>query len=89
MGVCGSVDIVSEEFLQSAVHGNTDTMMQILEGTGKTNTPKGLTIKPFESSEISTITTAQMWRWTLVLALVPAVVIVAIAVVVLNKRRNA
>ena len=89
VGVCGSVDIVSEDFLQSAVHGNTDTMMQIFEGLGKSNTPKGLTIKPFESSEISTITTAEMWRWTLVLSLAPAVIVTALAVVVLVKRRNA
>ena len=74
--------------MQSAVHGNTDTMMQIFEVFGKNNTPKGLTIKPFESSEISTVTTAQMWRWTLVLALTPAVVITAVAVAVMAKRRR-
>ena len=89
VGVCASVDAVSEPFLQSAVHGNSDTMMQIFETFGKSNTPKGLTIKPFESTEISTVTTAQMWRWTLVLALLPAVTVTAVAVVVLVKRRHA
>ncbi len=89
VGVCASVDILSEEFLQSAVHGNTDTMMRVFENFGKTDMPTGLTIKPFNSTDISSVTTMQMWSWTVVLALVPAVVITLVAWVVLARRRRA
>lgn len=89
VGVCASVDILSEEFLQSAVHGNTDTMMRIFESLGKTDTPMGLTIKPFGSTDISSVTTSQMWSWTLVLALIPAVTVTVVAWVILAKRRRA
>lgn len=89
VGVCASVDFASESFLQSAVYGNTDTMMRLFTNLGKTNTPEGLTIKPFESKGISTITTAQMWRWTVILAVIPAVVCTVLGVVILLRRRRA
>jgi len=89
VGVCASTEMLSEEFLQSAVHGNTDTMMQIFETVGKQNTPKGLKIKPLESDKISVVTTAQMWQWTLILAMTPAVVAVTAAMVILVKRKRA
>ncbi len=89
VGVFASTEMVSEEFLQSAVHGNTDAMMHIFEAIGKTNTPKGLKIKPIASSKISTVTTAQMWKWTLILAVTPAVLTVAAATVILVKRKRA
>ncbi|MBE6634280.1 MAG: hypothetical protein E7620_08085 [Ruminococcaceae bacterium] len=89
VGVCASTDFATEEFLQSAVHGNTDTMMQLFERLGKTNTPKGLTIKPFQSTDISTVTTAQMWKWTVALALIPVVSVSVAAILILVRRRNA
>ena len=89
VGVCSSVDFASETFLQSAVYGNTDTMMRLFTDLGKTNTPEGLTIKPFQSKGISTVTTAQMWRWTVILVVIPAVVCTALGVVVLIRRRRA
>lgn len=87
--VCSSVNYGTEDFLQSAVYGNTDTMMHAFGIFGKTNIPEGLTIKPFESTKISTVTTSQMWTWTLVLAILPAVVTTGVAVVYLVRRRRA
>ena len=88
VGVCASADMLSEQFLQSAVHGNTDMMMRLFEAFGKENLPQGLTIKPFNSTDISSVTTAQMWTWTVAMALTPAVVITAVAWIVLAKRRR-
>lgn len=88
VGVCASVDFATESFLQSAVYGNTDSMMRLFTDLGKTNTPEGLTIKPFQSKGISTITTAQMWRWTVILAAIPAVVCTVLGVVILVRRRR-
>ncbi len=89
VAVSASVNYATEEFLQSAVYGNTDTMMRVLATFGKKNLPEGLTIKPFESTKISTVTTSQMWGWTLVLAILPAVVTTGAAVVYLVRRRRA
>ncbi len=89
VGVVSSVDFCAEDFLQSAVYGNTDTMMRAFRVLGKEYTPEGLTIKPFESLDISTITTRQMLWWTVGLAATPAIVISVLAVTVLVKRRRA
>lgn len=89
VGVSSSVNFVTEDFLQSAVYGNTDTMLHLFHQLGKTYTPEGLTFMPFQSTDISTITTAQMLRWTLTLALVPAVVITVAALLILVRRRHA
>ena len=89
VGVISSVDFSAEEFLQSAVYGNGDAVLRALKNMGKENVPEGLTIKPFSSKDISTLTTAQMLRWTVVLALAPAVLITAVAVTVLVRRRRA
>ena len=64
-------------------------MFALLEETGDVHTPGGLTIKPFESYDISTITTSEMLAWTLSLTLIPAAVILTVALIVLIKRRRA
>ena len=89
VGVCSSVEMLSEQFLQSAVYGNTDTMLQIFETIGANDTPMGLKIKPLASSKISIVTTTQMWQWTLILAITPAVVAAVAATVILVKRKRA
>jgi hypothetical protein len=89
VGVIASADFAEETFLQSAVYGNNDAMMRTFRYMGKELTTEGLVIKPFASTDISIITTSQMLKWTLALAITPAVLITAIAVVILVKRRRA
>ncbi len=89
VGVVASTDFCEESFLQSAVYGNGDVLHRTLKNMGRPITPEGLTIKPFESSDISTVTTRQMLRWTIGLVATPAVIIALTGVVVLVKRRNA
>ena len=89
VGVVASTDFCEETFLQSAVYGNGDVMHRIMKTMGRAFTPEGLTIKPFESLDISTVTTRQMLWWTVGLAATPAVVITLAGVFVLVKRRNA
>lgn len=89
VGVIASADFGQEEFLQSAVYGNTDLMMRTFETMGNDLTTEGLSIKPFSSTTISTITTAQMLRWTLSLSLIPAAVITLTAIILLVRRRRA
>ncbi len=89
VGVVASVDFSEETFLQSAVHGNGDTLLNLLGHVNGGVLPHGLTIRPFESTIISSVTTTQMWRWTLLLAVTPALLFTALGVVVLIKRRHA
>ena len=89
VGVIASVDFSAEEFLQSAVYGNTDVLLRSLHNVGKEYTPEGLTIKPFSSQDISTITTRQMLLWTVGLSVVPALVIAGAGAVILIRRRRA
>lgn len=89
VGVIASVDFSAEDFLQSAVYGNTDVLLRSFRNVGKTYTPEGLTIKPFASQDISTITTRQMLFWTIGLSVAPALIVSAVAVVILVRRRRA
>ena len=89
VGVISSADFAEETFLQSAVYGNNDALMRSLRHMGKEFTTEGLTIKPFASTEISIITTSQMLKWTLALSVTPAVILAALAVTILVKRRRA
>ncbi|MBQ7391332.1 MAG: hypothetical protein IJV73_01480, partial [Clostridia bacterium] len=79
----------TRSYLQSAGYDNGDVLLTLFEEIGDRKAPIGLTIKPFASYDISTITTAQMLRWTIALAAIPATVVLAVAVVVLVKRRRA
>ena len=89
VGVLSSVRFCTEEFMQSAVHGNSDAFLRLFRNVGKTLTPEGLTVQPFNSQDISTVTTSQMLYWTLGLTLTPAVTASVIAIAVLVKRRRA
>ena len=84
-----SVNFGTREYLQSAVYDNGDVLLTLFEEIGERSSPVGLTIKPFASYDISTITTAQMLRWTVTLALIPAITSLAVAVIVLVRRRRA
>ncbi len=89
VGVISSVEFGRRNYLQSAVYDNGDVLLTLFEEIGGRKAPTGLTIKPFASYDISTITTAQMLRWTIALATVPAVTVLIVAAVVLIKRRRA
>ena len=89
VGVVSSVNFATREYLQSAVYDNSDVLFELFEEIGERKAPTGLTIKPFVSYDISIITTAQMLRWTVALALIPTVGITAVALLVLIRRRRA
>ena len=89
VGVVSSVDFGTRTYLQSAVYNNGDVLLDLFQEVGGRTVPTGLTIKPFAYYGISTITTAQMLRWTVTLAVIPAVATLAVALVVLIKRRRA
>ena len=89
VAVIAATDFASEDLMQSVVYGNTDLVFRTLELFGKNHTPRGLTAKPLEAQGISMLTTREMTVWTVALAVTPAVVMTALAVTVLIKRRRA
>lgn len=85
--VCGSAEFAAEDYLQSAVFGNSDAVLCALEALGKEGLMIGLHYKPFASSVISSITTSEMLSWTLSLTLIPALLTLGAAIVVLVRRK--
>lgn len=89
VGVFASCSVVSREFAQSAVFENPDVMFRLFDVMGQEYTPEGIKIKPFGTMQISTITTAQMLRWTICLAVIPASLVAVAGIVVMIRRRRA
>ena len=86
---CGSTQFASQDLLQSAVYGNTDVLLSALRSMGKELVTVGLTHKPFASTDIDTITTAQANQYTIVLTAVPAVIIFGLGIFVMVRRKYA
>ena len=84
---CGSTDFLSSTLLLSNTYGNTDLMLSTLRATGRENVPVGLDIKPFASTTIETLTTAQANRWTIALILIPTLITAIAGVYVLVRRK--
>lgn len=87
VGVIASTEFSTEDFLQSAVYENGNILFRMLRNMGKDAVPENLRIKPFQTTEISTVTTVEKLYWTIGLVLTPAVLVTAVAVVVLIRRR--
>ena len=85
--VCSSIEFAGEKYLHSAVFGNTDVLLLTMKDMGLDEVLVGLRYKPFVTSVISSITTKQMLHWTLGLTITPAVLILAVATVVLVRRK--
>lgn len=86
---CGSTEFASEDLLESAVYGNTDVLLSALRSMGKELVIVGLDHKPFASTDIETITTAQANQYTVVLTVIPAVVIFGLGIFVMVRRKYA
>lgn len=86
---CGSTDFLSSTLLLSNTYGNTDLMLSALRATGREFVPVGLDIKPFASTDIETLTTAQANRYTIILILAPTLITAIAGVYVLVRRKYA
>lgn len=87
--VCSSVEFALEDYMQSIVFGNNDTVLSLAEHLGSVSPLLGLKFKPFTTDQISLITTAQMRNWTLALTIIPAVLVIGTAIIILVRRKYA
>ena len=85
---CGSTQFASSSLLQSSAYGNTDFLLTALRAIGKEPVPVGLTFKPFADSTIDTVTTSEATQYTVVLAVIPAIIAMATGIVVIVRRKN-
>ena len=85
---CGSTDFASETLLQSNAYGNTDLLLSACRAVGREPVPVGLTFKPFADYTIDTVTTAEATQYTVVFAVVPAVLALGSGIFVLVRRKN-
>lgn len=85
----GSTQFAIEDLLESAVYGNTDVLLSALRSMGKELVIVGLEHKPFASTDIEIITTAQANQYTVVLTVIPAVVVFGLGIFVMVRRKYA
>jgi hypothetical protein len=86
---CGSTDFLSRKLLQSNTYGNTDLMLSALRAVGKDIAIANLDHKPFASTTMENITTAEANQWTAVLIAAPAVIALGFGIYVLVRRKYA
>ena len=85
--VCASTEFATEALLSSAVYGNTDILLSSARGMGKEFIPVDLDLKPFASTEISEMSTEDKNLYTVLLAAVPAALVIGTGVFVLVRRK--
>ena len=85
--VCASTEFATEKLLGSAVYGNEDVILSAARGMGKEFVAVDLSPKPFASTEISNMTTEAKTTATVLLATIPAVIVVGLGVFVLIRRK--
>ena len=74
--------------MQSAVLGNSRSLMSVIRYMGKENAPASLVIKPFASLEIESLAVRDANICAILMAVIPALMIAAVGVVVLVRRKN-
>ena len=86
---CSSTGFACEESMQSAAFDNRGVFMSVIRGMGKTDVPLHIEPQPIADSTIRTMTTAQARAITWVSVLVPSVVLTAVGLWVLLRRKYA
>lgn len=86
---CGSTGFLRKELLVSNTYGNSDVMLSVLRAVGKELAIADLKHKPFASTEIENITSAEAGQYTAALVIIPFVAAVGLGVFILVRRKYA
>ena len=88
IAVVFSVNFATEEWIQPGAYGNTDVLLRLTgKMSGMANT-EGLAAISFPSSVMHGLSRGARIGWTLTLILTPAVVVAAVAVPILVRRKH-
>ncbi len=85
---CGTTSFTSSEYLGSDSIGNSELLLSLFRVIGREPVPVGIDRKPFADYTIDIIEAKDATQYTVVLAVVPAVLTAAVAAVVLIRRKN-
>ena len=83
-----STDFASEDAMQSAVLGNSRVMTELFKYMGKENAPTSMVFKPFEQTEIQSLTSRNANIITVVMTAIPAFAVSVTGGVILIRRKN-
>lgn len=86
---CGSTEFVSADMLQSIVYGNSDLLGSALRAVGRETIVVDIAHKPFDKTNIESLTTSQANQYTIILTVVPALVVVVLGIYVVVRRKYA
>lgn len=84
---CGSSDFAATTLLQQQSYGNQAFLEYALRIVGQEPVPVGLSLNVFYDDTIDTITTAEATRYTIILAVVPALCVIVCGAVVIVRRK--
>ena len=87
--VCSSTEFAIEATLQSGVYANGPFLLTALEAMGKGEIPVELRSQPFANETIHILTTAQARTITIALVAIPVVLVLAVGLTVLIRRKFA
>ena len=87
--VCSSTEFATESTLQSGVYANGSFLLTAMEAMGKDEVPVGLKPQPFADDTIHILTTVQARNITIALVAVPVLVVLAVGMIVLIRRKFA
>ncbi len=87
--VCSSTAFATEASLQSGVYGNGPFLLTAMEAMGKEEIPISLVSQPFSDDTIHIMTTATARNITVLLVALPVLVVTAIGLIVLIRRKFA
>lgn len=85
---CSSVDFLSEAILSTSSYGNNDVILSLCRTIGQEPVPVGLEPKPFADTTIDTINSADATRYTVILAVIPAIATLVCGTVIIVRRKN-
>ena len=87
--VCSSTEFATEATLQSGVYDNGPFLLTAMEAMGKGEIPIDLRPQPFSDATIHILTTAQAQTITVALVAIPVLVVLAVGLIVLIRRKFA
>ena len=87
VAVVFSVDFATSEWMQPAAYGNTDVLLRLAGKMSGLSNAQGVSAVAFPSSVMHGLSRGARIGWTLTLILVPTVLVTAIAVPVLLRRK--
>lgn len=84
---CGSIDFAMEALIDSNTYGNSDVLLSALVEMGKEAVPTSLDVKPFSDTTIDTLTVSRANAYTITLTVVPTLIIFAVGIFVIVRRK--